>query len=284
MIKNRFMKKIYALSILVITGIAIVSFNGVLNSGGKAGSTGSPGEGTCGACHSGGSSSVAGASISATPQFSNNQYVPGQIYTVNIIAMAVGFNAYGFGCEILNAANNNNIGTMQNPGAGVQLLNAPNGRTNATQTAPKTGMPVVFSFEWVAPSSGTANIYACVNAVNGNGGTSGDFVMTTSVSLTPANTSAIKELTNNGIQLNIYPVPFNDELNVKIHLEKSLNDVKAVIYDFHGKKVFESGSFNLSVGENKLKFDLTELEGNIFTLKLESKNQFIDSRLIFRQD
>jgi hypothetical protein len=278
------MKKIYAFSILVITGIAVLSFYGSLNSGGKAGSTGSPGEGTCGACHSGGSSSVSGASITATPQFTNNQYIPGQTYTVNVIALAVGFNAYGFGCEILNAANNNNIGTMQNPGAGVQLLNAPNGRTNATQTAPKTGMPVIFSFEWVAPSSGTANIYACVNAVNGNGGTSGDFVMTTSLSLSPSNTSGIKDLTNNGIELNIYPVPFNNELNINMRSEKSLSDVKALIYDFHGKKVFESESFNLSVGENKMKFDLAELEGNIFTLKLESKNQLVDSRLIFRQD
>lgn len=278
------MKKIYTFSILVITGIAILSFNGILNSGGKAGYTGSPGEGTCGVCHSGGSSSVAGASITATPQFTNNQYIPGQTYTVSVIAMAVGFNAYGFGCEILNAANNNNIGTMQNPGAGVQLLNAPNGRTNATHTAPKTGMPVVFSFEWVAPSSGTANIYACVNAVNGNGGTSGDFVMTTSVSLTPANPSGIKDLTNNEITLNVYPVPFADELNIRINSDKILNEVKAVIYDFQGKKVFESEKFDLLKGENKMKFDLTELDGNIFTLKLECKNQFIDSRLIFRQD
>jgi hypothetical protein len=278
------MKKIYVLSILVVTVIAIVSFKGVLNSGGKAGSTGSPGEGTCGACHSGGSSGVAGASITATPQFTNNQYIPGQTYTVSVIGLAVGFNSFGFGCEILNAANNNNIGTMQNPGTGVQLLNDPNGRTNATHTAPKSGMPVIFSFEWVAPSSGTANIYACVNAVNGNGGTSGDFVITTSVSLTPANTSGINEIAKNEIEMNIYPVPFNDELNVKIHSEKSLNDVKAVIYDFQGKKVFESESFNLLVGENILKFDLTELDGNLFTLKLESKNQFINSRLIFRQD
>jgi hypothetical protein len=278
------MNKVYLLPTLTVLVISFLSLNGILNSGGKAGNTGSPGESTCGACHSGGSSTVAGASISATPQFSNNQYIPGQTYTVSVIALAVGFNSYGFGCEILNAANNNNIGTMQNPGAGVQLLNAFNGRMNATHTAPKAGNPVIFSFEWVAPASGTANIYACVNAVNGNGGTSGDLVLTTSVSLSPANTSGINDLKKNAVELNVYPIPFANELNIKVHSENSLSNVKAIIYDFHGKKVFESENFNLSVGENKMKLDLTELDGNIFTLKLESNNHFIDSRLIFRQD
>ncbi|MCX8080471.1 MAG: T9SS type A sorting domain-containing protein [Bacteroidia bacterium] len=277
------MRKIY-LSILMVALIAAISFFGTqINSGGKAGNTGSPGESTCGACHSGGTAALSGVSVVASPQFTNNQYIPGQTYTITIGAFAQGYNSYGFGCEILNASNNSNIGTMQNPGPGVHFLTAGNGRNNATQTAPKSGTPVTFSFQWVAPTSGTANIYVCVNAVNGNGGTSGDFVMTTSLSVSPANTSGIKENLPAENSFNVYPNPFEDFITVELNKESNITGAYVQIFDFTGKMVYESES-KKSGFDNTIKIDMKDLPESIYTVKVLSDGKLLGSRLIFRKD
>ncbi|MGE0568790.1 MAG: choice-of-anchor V domain-containing protein, partial [Bacteroidia bacterium] len=168
----------------------------IISSTGIAGQTGSPSEGDCSQCHSGGSSIVSGATITAIPGFTNSEYVPGQTYTINVLVGAISFSNFGFGCEILNAANAD-AGTMQNAGAGVKFVTAGNGRKNATHITPKAGNNITsFSFEWVAPNSGNATIYAAGNCVNLNGNTTGDLPVKTSLALTAQVASGVNEIEN----------------------------------------------------------------------------------------
>lgn len=227
--------------LITIAGLAIMLSGSafiIKNSGGKAGQSGSPGEGTCSDCHSGGSSIVSGATITAIPAFTASQYVPGNTYTINVLVGALSFTSFGFGCEILNSSNAN-AGTMQNAGAGVQFVNAGNGRKNATHTAPKAGTNLTtFSFEWVAPASGAVNIYAAGNCVNGNGNSSGDLPVSATLSLT-AQTSTATGIAENSKEVSgfkFFPNPAIDKISVYYNLVES-GEVSVELVGINGKLV-----------------------------------------------
>jgi hypothetical protein len=154
----------------------------ILQSGGMIGYTGSPGEGTCANCHTGGTGSTV-VNISSIPSFTSNQFAPGGTYTINVAVLNNAYDHFGFDCEILDP-DDADAGTMSNPGTGVQLL-AFGDRMNATHTMPNNNPGMAnFSFVWVAPSTGSAVIYASGNAVNNNGDNDGDMPNNTSLALT----------------------------------------------------------------------------------------------------
>ncbi|MFZ9295417.1 MAG: choice-of-anchor V domain-containing protein [Bacteroidia bacterium] len=182
-----FSYKLITLCLFILFSFSLTTGFSPLNSNGKAGFTGSPGEAKCSNCHSGGSASVFGSSLTAVPAFTNNQYLPDSIYTVTLQANAGSFTKFGLALECLNASSAN-TGTLQNPSPGTTLVNAGNGRKNIIHAAPlltNNGVLQV-SFTWKAPSAGAglSTFYYCLNAVNGNNNTSGDFVFSNLLSLT----------------------------------------------------------------------------------------------------
>lgn len=250
-----------------------------LNSGGKAGQTGSPGEGNCGACHSGGTSLVSGATITAIPAFTNNTYVPGQTYTMNMIIGAVGFSNFGFACEILNSSNAS-TGTMQNAGTNVQLVTG-NGRMNATHTAPKSGTGLTtFSFEWVAPSSGAVNIYLAGNCVNNNGGTSGDLPLTASLSLTTPSTTGISENVMEISGFGFYPNPAKEQINFNYSLNEAGN-VTIDLVSINGQLISHLINEKQAAGlQKKTVYLPTNLASGVYFIKTSHNNKQVSQKLI----
>jgi hypothetical protein len=189
------MKKKLVLIFSAFLLIFIASSYKIRSSTGMAGKTGSPGENTCNECHGGGSSAATGVTISATPEFTLDQFKAGTTYTISITVGATGFSRFGFGCEILDSVNAN-AGVMQTlAGTGVKLLNAGT-RKNATHSTPKSGIDeATFRFRWIAPTIDKATIYVCGNAVNFNGTTTGDLPVPSSLQLTrmpdPVDTTVI---------------------------------------------------------------------------------------------
>ncbi len=202
------------LKFLSLSGLFVLLMGfSVLNSGGKAGYSGSPGSfGTCANCHSGGSGTTS-ISIQSNPTFNNNQYLPNTLYKMQIVVSNPNLNGYGFACEILNSSNAN-AGTMSNPGAGVQLVNSGQ-RKNATHNSIKTGSgSATFEFDWTSPDSGEVTIYVGANAVNSNGGTSGDKPTNTSLALS-ASSPTSKSTVDNKKDFFIYPNPVNNEFFIQ---------------------------------------------------------------------
>ncbi len=82
-------------------------------------------------------------------------------------------------------ANNNNAGTMSNPGPGSTIQTS-GGRTyhEHNPAQPYTNNSVTFTVDWTSPASGSGTItmYAAANLANGNGSTSGDAIVTTTAS------------------------------------------------------------------------------------------------------
>jgi len=279
-------KTITAASLILITFISSSAF--VLKySSGIAGYTGSPGEQTCAnqGCHSGGAVAAAGITITATPSFTNDEYVPGTTYTIDVTVSAAGYSHYGFDCEVLNDANAN-IGGMQLNGAGtgVQFLNFA-GKRNAVHNTPKTGTLVTFTFKWVAPASGAGNatFYASANAVNGNGNSNGDFPITpVSMPLAeavPAVTTGIAQHSKTISQVSVYPNPASGLSNMSYNLNTT-QLIRVELADITGKPVKQLLNEQEAPGEHSHILNLHNVAAGVYFIKTSANGQQVSQKLI----
>lgn len=275
-----YMKK----SILRFTAAIIVLFAataGTLQqSTGMAGHTGSPGEPTCTACHGGGSAASQTLNITATPSFSNNEYMPDSTYVIHVEASATGFSNYGFNAEVL-APDGASTGTMSsNLAAGVQTLTGPFQRQNATHTTPKSGSMVTFSFPWKAPSTGSVIIYAIANAVNLNQNTTGDFVLTPrTLSLAPAAptiTNGIASHAEGSLSLKIFPNPARDIVSAEFSLS-GMHEILLTMVDLKGSLVYSKELGLLGSGVHHAKVSLTDLPAGLYQVEIRSGSQVLSS-------
>jgi hypothetical protein len=246
---------------------------------GIAGFTGSPSEGTCSSCHSGGTSAASGITITATPSFVSNQYVSGTTYTITLDVAATGFTKFGFGCEILNSANTN-AGSMQNAGSGVKFLNS-GARKNAVHTTPKNGTGTTsFSFEWVAPTNGGATIYVGANAVNGTGGTGGDFTFNSSLSLTETLGVGVKENNSQSVSnVFIFPNPVTEFTTLSYFLNKT-QTVQVQLTDINGKIVKEIFNDTQNAGYQSKIIDLQDVASGVYFIVTTADKQKVSQKLI----
>ena len=251
----------------------------IVYSSGIAGYAGSPTEGTCTTCHSGGMGTTI-VGITGSPTFTSNQYVPGATYTVNVNVQNTSYTHFGFDCEILNSSNTN-AGSMTTALTGVQFLTATNSRKNATHTTPKTVTGVAsFSFVWVAPSTGTTTIYATGIAVNLNGTTIGDQVGSVSLALTPSTTD-IKEANSTGFtNISIFPNPIVSKFKINYNIAVD-SDVKVGLYDVQGKLISELLNEKQPSGDYTLKLNLPDdLSKGIYIIKLMCNSNTTAQRLV----
>lgn len=282
------MKKIYIIGILGLMAVALSSAYIFKDQNGRANATGSPGEVTCGNCHSGGSSASSGVSVTAVPSFSNNTYYPDSVYNVSITVNAAGFNKFGFGCEVLTDANANS-GLLSNPGTGVKIIATT--RKNVTHSTPKTGVnnTAVFNFKWTAPSAGagTANFYVCGNAVNGNNAFSGDLPIPHHYTVAEAappvdttNTSSVRELSNAPVSfLHVFPNPANGLVQIDYVLTGNAK-VLITVTNMNGQILKSVSQDQQFTGSNSYVLNTKELPKGIYFVKLTTNGIPAGSKLL----
>jgi hypothetical protein len=280
------MKNKLTLFLTLFLTVVLCTSSVLIYNSGIAGYTGSPGEANCSSCHSGGSSLSSAISISSTPSFSNNQYVPGTTYTIEITVTASGFSKFGFGCEILNASNAN-AGLIQTAGPGVKFMNITvqgTQRKNAVHTTGKLNAGSAnFTFEWVAPQTGAATIYVSGNAVNANNSSSGDFPITP-VSLAlqaeiPIDPVAIKETNALLGELSIYPQPCNGITNLSYVLKQS-SLIEISICDVSGKELKRFNEGKLQQGQHNKLLNLEGISAGVYFVKLLGEGKKLSQKLL----
>lgn len=269
---------------IVLTLIALSTTTAFVRyQNGIAGYTNAPGEVSCNACHSGGSSAAAGTTISALPSFTNNEYVAGQNYTITVDLAAAGFSQFGFGCEILNGSNSNS-GSMHTAGTGVKFLNS-GSRKNAVHTAPKSGTGgVSFSFEWTAPSNGdAATFYVAGNAVNGNSNTSLDFPMTpVTLEVLPAPATepvGIKEQSSALNRIAVYPNPASDLTQVSFYLTET-QTTQVELIEMNGRLVRNFESREQGPGLHTQTLDLHGIASGVYFIKVSANGRKAGQQMI----
>lgn len=291
------MKKKLISSLSACTFLLATSAFMTQSSNGIQGYAGSPGEGTCSSCHGGGASSSSAITINSTPTFSFNEnaemtFTPDSIYKIDVEVTAVGFSKFGFASQILSSSSINS-GTLQAAGSGVKFLNSGSKRTAVHSTVKNAAVnTVTFSYQWKAPRDGDATIYAIANAVNGNGNTGGDFVVSpVSVPLVaevvpvPHDTSTvglktISELVFSGIVA--YPNPCKDVCSLNYNLLRH-SEVRIQLLNSEGKLLKSLFAENETPGLHSHSFYFSDLTEGSYFLKISSEKTTFSKKIqLFR--
>lgn len=254
-----------------IPAIGLLSFD-ILNSNGKAGSSGAPGEGNCTQCHTGNQLNNGQGSVSIVVGGGVNQYTPGQTYSVQVNINRPGALKFGL-CLSALQSNGSNAGTLvpTNTNENQILTQAIQGNTRNYMTH-KSGGAVAndsktFTFDWVAPTTdiGTVTFYCAANTANNNGATSGDFIYSTSIALSPESGVGLSDTQNKPLQLLNNPVIGNT-----LYINGITPDYNQLeVFDMNGKLIFQN---NVSANSaNVYAIEIEENIGNgIYFLKLNS--------------
>jgi len=248
------MKKKYVFK-LVLLSISFMAFLLMSSSGGRDdGRTGSPGDGgnTCTACHGGGSF---GASATIATNIPAGGYDVNTDYTITVVANSSA-NAHGFQLTAERLSDNAKVGTFT-AGAGSRVTGQ-----RITHSTPLQGSNT-WTFTWTSPATLQGNIkfYAAVNAVNLNGSTSGDQVVTTSTgSLNALGISEAKRL-----NFIMYPNPSSSILTIQ--LPDGDNTAEVIFYNTLGKEVYSTKIRS----ENNI--DVSRLPSGVYLLKVKTASK-----------
>ncbi len=244
---------------------------------GRAGATASPGETSCNtsSCHTGNAVNSAGGSIVIdAPTMPGWEYIPGQIYPVNVTVARTGVSLFGFGFEALRSTGANGGLLSITNAVQTRILTAVvsgNVRTNVVHKLNGGASPNLhtFTFNWTAPVTGTGIItfYAAGNAANNNGTTSGDFIYTTSQIVTES-TSGLEDLADN-YQLTIYPNPVVEIFDIRFKMDVP-EFVEISLIDLSGKVSAAILSKALAAGEHTINHQISEsLSPGIYFLSIQ---------------
>ena len=182
-------KKITALFVFAATSLVLFSYkSGPAKKGTLV--TGAPfnSSQTCAKCHSGGSfgGAISLKLLDASTNASVTSYTPGKAYKFQITMTKTSSSAvkYGFQTVCVNAANTNvnKWGTV--PANTHNILKS--SRNYVEQSTPLTSGTIVIPWTGPAKGTGAVKFYTAGNLVNGNGSTSGDQPVNTSLSVTEA--------------------------------------------------------------------------------------------------
>jgi Secretion system C-terminal sorting domain/Reeler domain len=269
------MKRIYVLTLFAF--IALVAIADILDKDGKAARTGSPGEFDCTGCHTSFpvNSGPGGITISS-PNLTNWQYVPGQVYQINVTVSQTGVGLFGFGFEALKTSNNQNGGTLSITNAAQTTLKAAtisgSSRTNVVHKL-NGGLSAdthTFTFNWTAPATNVGNIrfYTAGNAANNNNDSLNDYVYKTSQLVTPfpVGLTTIKSDKN----IRIFPNPANEQFTIEGLSSNAKGSYQ--LFDAKGNLVLQD-NINTEKAVTSQLVKLPEaLKSGVYILKLNSED------------
>lgn len=254
------MKKDYIFKFILLL-IPVTAFVLMSNSGGREQTlTGSPGDSnaTCAQCHSGGNF---GISPTISIDIPNTGYGLDTDYTVTVSGGAAP--KHGFQITAERTDTNAKVGTfIADSNAKTKTFNSDK---SLTHTIASTSLNEnSWTFKWKSPSAnvGDVKFYVAMVGANGNGGTTGDQVATTS-------TGSFKVLglaKENQLEFTVYPNPVSEYLNIQLPTGTTKASIN--VFDMSGKLIRNSV---ISVGNTKV--DVSDLTSGVYVLKLDSEGK-----------
>lgn len=251
--KKTLLFKLLLLAIPVVGMVLLNSFSGGVGDFGRTGSPGDPGA-DCSACHTGDNNLNNVPSISTT--IPPEGYTSGQTYQVTVSATSTGA-SYGFQITAEEDVTDTKVGTWASTDGSTQLVL---GGTHITHTSSNpTGS---WTFDWTAPNTdeGAITFYAVVNAVNGNGNTLGDQVVTTSLSVTSNVLNAEDVIF---ADLKLYPNPTVEHLS--LDLPSTIATAVVTAYDHLGQEMFTT-----TVAKENNILDVSHFQDGVYLLSIQA--------------
>ena len=233
--------------------------------------SGAPGDSnqTCASsnCHSGGSFEPEG-NITVLDAEGNeiDAFIPGETYDLTLsISTSQSASFYGFQMVALDKENNA-VNNWSELGDNMQLVTLAS-RDYLEHNEPSESNE--FTTKWTAPEVGSEEVtfYFSVNAVNGNGGRTGDSGSNSNFVLPEFTTSTSDAALD---QINVYPTITSDWVTI----EANQRAYKYVIYNTSGERIFAS-QFN-----RKGTLDLSTFEIGMYFLSIENGKSIITKKII----
>lgn len=253
--------------------VGIFFGSAALNSNGKEGRTGSPGELTCrDGCHNTFALNSGEGSIVLTSNMPNWQYVPGTTYQMSVTVALSSSSKFGVGLEALSDANVDAGTLVVTDAASTQIKNhsiSGGIRRNLVHTTNGglgTGSKS-FNFDWVAPSTnvGPVTFYFAGNASNSGNNMSGDRIYTGTRVATPATTVSVADIEALSEGLEVGPNPFADRISVSYYAPEG-GAAEVRIMDLGGRLVHSTSLPPTTSGRHAAELSGLELlpEGALF--------------------
>ncbi|MFM8433502.1 MAG: choice-of-anchor V domain-containing protein [Bacteroidota bacterium] len=265
--------------------LLIVLASGTQSDNGIAGKVGSPGENRCTECHNSFAINSGSGSIELRTGMTNNEYVPGQTYTMVFKVAFPGRSLFGMGLESLTSTNTN-AGTFTMTTNKTTTKNATIGTTSRrsvvhTLNGGASADSMLFTFNWTAPVSGTVTFYYCGVASNASASTIGDYVYSGSMVVNPVGTAGIEDpvaISN----LTISPNPASD--HIVVNFTPNSHGAAAVnLYDLSGKSV-RAENIGLVPGNNsEIRWNgIDELPKGVYLLSVSIGESLQTKRVVIQ--
>lgn len=252
-------------------------------SGAPAGTTGAPGEETCGrsGCHAT-TPNTGTATISLLLDNDATAYTLGEIHTLTVAIDNPQVAARnGFEIVALNALNNN-VGEWLLSGEYLQMKSA-NGRDYMTHSEDGSVL-TSWDIAWRAPNTdvGAVTFYVAVNDANDNGNRTGDNIYTIAETYEAQVTSSIKTISSLK-DITVFPNPVQTAINIKLDLTTSTN-LSGTLINASGQSVALLFQQNILEGISNLSIPFpSDFPTGPYFLQLENLEGGVKSVALFKE-
>ena len=261
------------------SGFIFILTSGLPYSGGSpGGKTSSPGDGSdCSQCHGGPANNVTGWMETNIPTAG---YTPGETYKITVTGTHDGVQKFGFEITAENGEKNKTGKFIITNSAETKLTNSDVAVTHTLAgTTPSLGSKS-WSFNWTAPDAGagTVTFYSAFNAANGDDGTAGDVIYISNISAIENTSTGIEdEKLKAGVT--VYPVPFNNFINIEVSGEVTIEQVD--LYNVAGANVKTVIKDDITGG--KMKINTGDVEPGIYIISITGANGGHTSKRIIKK-
>lgn len=276
------MNKKSTILLLACATTVVVMTSSVLKDDGISGYA--TGKANCTSCHKGTANSGGGSiSISSSPAFAGNTYIPGTVYTMSVTVERKGSAVFGLDLQVLNGSNAT-AGTLEITNAKETRIIAAGGAKKEITHQKNGGLAndtKTFQFNWTAPAKGSGAVTFGVSGLAGNhnGSNSGDYVYTTKLDLTEGTATSIDnaEVATNFF---MYPNPATEKIALSYFLHKS-SIVTCNIYSLTGTCVATLLTEQQTAGIKNLTFYMPSgISKGIYIMRLNTGENTIAKKLI----
>lgn len=261
---------LFAVAFLLFTGNAFTSSSGI-----NSAMSGSPmsNNNTCSQCHGGASASTQNVTISTDIPASG--YQENTDYTITVDCRGNGGTAIkgGFNATVENA--NGFAGTLSTLAGGGAAVSG-NSATHRSISNTFSGDSLVWRFKWNSGTSPNATVYVAANFANGNGTTSGDAIVTESLSLTKSSIGTQEFALN---EFSLYPNPAQEQINLGFSAING-GSLTITVYDLVGRHIKTLYDATVPAGAWREQFNVSGLSPGTYIVLVRLNEDVSKQKLI----
>ncbi len=246
------------------------------------GNTGAEGS-TCRNCHGGNPLNASGGSV--TIDGLPSTYTPGQTYnfTVKINHGNSDRKRWGFAVKAVTSTNPTVAGTFSENNPNALISDGEIGHSNAPTTT-SSNTYTFNNLSWTAPANPSSNsdatniiFYVIGNAADGVTGMPGDFIYTTTQTVTLGNTSSVNE--SFLLPENVRIATTGKSILVDLNLTKP-STIQPAIYSLGGQKLLSLPAKKYNSGKQNINIDGSNLPGGTYLLMIQNNGKSVSKKFV----